>query len=93
VAQRKQKQKKRSWLKRLLVYLAIPFVVWFVAFLLWFFWQDMRRMFHENRRTEKPKAATVPTSERSRSLRPDRSEEKIREEDRRKLEDIIKRGQ
>jgi flagellar biosynthesis/type III secretory pathway M-ring protein FliF/YscJ len=93
VAKAKQKNKKRSWLKRLLIYLATPFVVWFVAFLLWFFWQDMMRLFNRSRPGEKPKAATAPSSDRTRAAPFDRGEEKIREEDRRKLEDIIKRGQ
>ena len=93
VAKPKQKKNKRGWLKRLLLYLAIPFVVWFLAFVLWFFWQDMMRLFHAGRRTEKPKAAAAPAADRPGPARRDRSEEKIREEDRRKLEDIIKRGQ
>ena len=84
----KQRKKKRSLLKRLLLYISIPMVVWFLAFVLWFFWQDMMRP------AEKPKStATPPSSEPSRPARPSRSDEKIREEDRRKLEDIIKRGQ
>ena len=90
----KQKKKKRGLVKRLLLYIAIPLVVWFLAFVLWFFWQDMMRLINRGRPTEKPKStAPPPSSEPSRPARPNRSDEKIREEDRRKLEDIIKRGQ
>ena len=90
----KQRKKKRGPLKRLLLYIAIPLVVWFLAFVLWFFWQDMMRLVNRGRVTEKAKStAPPPGSEASRPARPSRSDEKIREEDRRKLEDIIKRGQ
>ena len=89
----KKKKKNRSWLKRLLIYIAIPFVVWFLAFVLWFFWQDMMRLFNRSRPAEKLKTPAAASANRSKVARPERSEEKIREEDRRKLEDIIKRGQ
>jgi len=85
-----RKRKKPSWLRRILLFMFIPLVVWFVAFLLWFFWQDMKKLF------TKEDQGGRPASESGRKVTPSSQKapsEKILDEDRKKLEDIIKQKQ
>jgi hypothetical protein len=89
----RRKQPKKGWLWKVLFFLLAPFVVWFIAFWLWFYWDDLSRMFGRNE-----PGRTTPTPERQME-KDDRRErpasepprEKIFEEDRQKLEDILKR--
>jgi len=82
-----RKRKKRSWLKTLLFYILFPVAVWFGAFLLWFYWRDVSTLFGKDRMEPKPAAKsnhgeTAPTK---------RPQEKILDQDRNKLEEILKR--
>jgi hypothetical protein len=90
MAQRRRRQ--RSWVKRLLVYLCVPLSVWLVAFLIWFYWYDIRAVYKERGPKDRPKAARLPDKgeqvERGPVKRPP---EKIFDDERRKLDDIIKR--
>jgi hypothetical protein len=89
-----QKQrKKRSWLLTALWFVLFPLGVWFIALLIWFYWYDLARLFGNPRVTAKPAGTIARKPERketSESTPPTRAPEKILEEDRRKLEDILK---
>jgi len=84
------KRKKKSWFKRLVFYVCVPLVVWFVAFLIWFYWSDLRALFGKDKAPMRamPKAGR---SEKAEGIPANRSEEKILDEDRKRLEDILKR--
>jgi cytoskeletal protein RodZ len=85
-----RKRKKPSWLRRILLFILIPLVVWFVAFLLWFFWQGTTKLFTKEHQDGRP------ASESGRKVTPSSQKaagEKILDEDRRKLDDIIKQKQ
>ncbi len=78
----------------MLFFLLFPLIVWFAAFLIWFYWYNIVGMF--SKAEDKTKAA--PKSEirqeqreKSESLPAKQPAEKILDEDRRKLEDILKR--
>jgi len=89
-----RKRKKKSWIKRLVFYVCFPLVVWFAAFLVWFYWNDLAGVFTKDRYKSRtvPKAIPRPDQrEKSDTIPPKRSQEKILEEDRQKLEDILKR--
>ena len=91
-----KKRKKRSWLRTLLFYLLFPLIVWFIAFIIWFYWHDLTRLF--SRAEEKSKPATKIETKHEKRDKPEapaanRSQEKILDEDRRKLEDILKQRQ
>ncbi len=92
----KKKRKKRSWLRTLLFYLLFPLIVWLVAFLVWFYWYDLTaRIF---KALDKPKAAVkseIKPEQREKvdSKRPMQPQEQILDEDRQKLEDILKQRQ
>ena len=90
----RKKQPKKSRLRKIILFLVTPFVVWFLAFLLWFYWHDLRRWFadeEEPRRQPVPKAVRPSVKEEQRERPAPQPQEKISEEDRRKLEDILKR--
>jgi hypothetical protein len=83
-----RRRKKRSWLKTVLFYILFPLAVWFVAFLLWFYWRDVSTLFGKDRRQPKPPPAKANPSEVAPTKRP---QEKILDQDRKELEEILKR--
>lgn len=90
----RKKQPRKSWLRKVVFLLVTPFIVWFLAFLLWFYWHDLRRMFtgEEESRRQPPPTAVRPAVKEERRERPaPEPKEKISEEDRRNLEDILKK--
>ena len=94
MAQRRRRQ--GSWVKRLLVYLFIPLGVWLVAFVIWFYWYDIRELWVKEHETKgrAPKATRqVDKSEQAERGPAKRPPEKIFDQDRRNLDDIIKRQQ
>lgn len=122
VAQAKTKKKKQDspWLKRFLLFVIVPLFVWFLAFLIWFNWTSIEKLFskanledrsptkasRKSERVEKPEKtdrnekasrqeepATEEKTESPRPRaepRPAETKEKILDEDRKKLEDILK---
>ena len=89
----RKKPPKKSGLRKAVFLLVTPLVVWFLGFLLWLYWHDLRRMFttEEELRREPPPRAARPAAKEQRRERPASApKEKISEEDRRKLEDILK---
>jgi hypothetical protein len=83
----RKKSKKRSWAKTLLIYLCIPIGTWFIAFLLWFYWHDLTGT------TAHDKERATPASKvnRGESRPAKRQQENIFDEDRKRLDDILKR--
>jgi hypothetical protein len=84
----KKRKKKRNWLKTLLFFIFTPFIIWFLAFVIWFYWNDVTDLFYRHEKIPPTKAnkpiddLTQPTDQTS--------QERIREEDRRKLDEILK---
>jgi len=85
-----RKRKKRSWLRTLLFYILFPLIVWFIAFLLWFYWHDVSAWFSKGDAPPNPPVRVKPR-ERGDTAPAKRPVEKIPEEDRRKLDEILKR--
>jgi hypothetical protein len=85
-----RKRKKRGWLRTLLFYILFPLVVWFVAFLLWFYWRDVSAWFSRDDAPANPPGRVKPR-ERGDTTPTKRPAEKIEEEDRKKLDEILKR--
>ena len=89
-----QKKKRRvSWSKKALFYLLFPLIVWGIALLFWFNWYNLRSLFNKDYATkDRPKAARQ-IERRESEERPsrNRAQEKILDDDRKKLDDIIKR--
>jgi hypothetical protein len=91
----KRRKKKGSWLKKLLLLVSIPLICWFAAFVIWFYWNNLTRLFtgsHKQGARPAPKAsARSEPGDNSEAPPSKRPQEKILEEDRKKLEDILKR--
>ena len=85
-----RKRKKKSWIKGLAFYVGFPLLVWFAAFLIWFYWADLWALLGR----DKPPVRAMPKagrSEKAEGTAPNRSQEKILDEDRKRLEDVLKR--
>jgi hypothetical protein len=71
-----------------------PLIVWALAFLVWLYWNDIAKNLTPARDYSKPAAKAIPKLEkddtrgRSDEMRP---KEKILDEDRKKLDEIIRR--
>jgi len=77
-------------LKSLLVFTGVPLAVWFVAFLLWFFWYDIVGLVSRDERQPKSvlnSGGGTPAKVKPPLVTP--PEEKILNEDRKRLKDII----
>jgi cytoskeletal protein RodZ len=80
----KKKRGKRSWLRLLLFFILTPFITWALAFLIWFYWYEITGR-DKTPPTKANKEFERPTKPSDKS-----AQERIGEEDRRKLEDILK---
>jgi hypothetical protein len=80
----KKKRGKRSWLKVLLFFILTPLITWALAFLIWFYWYEITGR-DKTPSTKASKEFERPTKPSDKS-----AQERIGEEDRRKLEDILK---
>jgi hypothetical protein len=95
MAQKQKKRKaKRGVLRTVLFYVLFPLVVWFVAFLLWFYWHDLTRLFgHSEPSPKMPVQGERRTDkgEHSNAASTNQPKEKLFDEDRKKLDEILKR--
>jgi hypothetical protein len=90
---RKKKSTPR-WRRTLLVFVITPLVAWFLAFLIWFFWHDMMRLVAPDKTVTSPGSSAPrnqPHPKDQRSQRAEPARENIPDEDRKKLDDILKR--
>jgi hypothetical protein len=84
----KKKKRKIGWLKKLFFFICTPLVIWFLAFLIWFYWNDITAF--SSRRDNTPGQGTSKEVDRSTKPSDKVFKERIGEEDRRKLEEILK---
>jgi hypothetical protein len=91
----KKKGKETSRITRILIYIFVPISIWFLAFAAWLYWDDIVRTF--SRDSGRPQRTERPTRKLDKSDTPavpsKRSQERILDEDRKKLEDILKQRQ
>jgi hypothetical protein len=88
-----RQRRKGSRLKRLLIYIFVPLGVWLIAFVIWFYWYDFRGHSVKDKEPKNlPKAARdLDKGEKLERGAAKRPPEKIFDEERKKLQDIIKR--
>ena len=84
----KGRKRRTSWLKALLFFVLTPLIVWAFAFLIWLYWYDITGLFGPPDNI--PAAKTSKEVERPTKPSEKSPQEGIREEDRRKLEEILK---
>jgi hypothetical protein len=88
----RKKLRKKSRLRTVLLFLLLPLIVWFIAFLLWFYWYDLSEFFtKDDPRPGRAKAASPRDKDERRERAPSpKPREKIFEEERKNLEDVLK---
>ena len=84
----KRKRKTRGWLRTLIFLILFPLVVWLIAFVLWFYWRELGALFKPENTPANPPARVRERGEAPPAKRPP---EKILDEDRKKLDEILKR--
>jgi len=87
-----KKQLKKVRVRTVALFLLFPLVVWFIAFFVWFYWYDLSDLFGKNDRgpVQSP-ARSIDNNQRRERAPSSKPQEKILEDDRKKLEDILKR--
>ena len=88
-----RRRKNRSWFKSLLIFVLTPLIIWFLAFLTWFYWNDIIKLSgwdKDRSRTPSKAARNLDKPDRPESPAEKRAQEKILEEDRKKLDAILK---
>ena len=91
-----KRRKKRSRFRRLLFYVFFPLLIWLVAFLIWFYWNNVTGLFSgaADKSKSAVKAGRRPErSEKDETPAARRPQERILDEDRKSLEDVLKRRQ
>ncbi len=78
----------------LLILVVTPLVVWFLAFLIWFFWHEITRNLAPGKTATRPGISAPRDEEPAKDRQPQPippPRENIAEEDRKKLDDILQR--
>ena len=83
----KKKKRKIGWLTKLLFFIFTPLIIWFLAFLIWFYWNDLAKSVTANK--GKPQPAPKATRQAEPPVKKS-ADEKILDEDREKLDEILK---
>jgi hypothetical protein len=85
---KKRRRRKRTWLGSLLFFILTPLIIWLVAFLIWLYWYDITAF--SSRRDSTPGQGTSKEVDKSTKPTDKVFKERIGEEDRRNLEEILK---
>jgi hypothetical protein len=85
----KKRKRKRGRLKATVFFVLTPIVIWFFAFLVWLHWDRVTKLIGRESATVKTAPTTVKKTERSGSS----PSEKILDEDRQRLDEILKKRQ
>jgi predicted PurR-regulated permease PerM len=89
-----KRSRKRSWLRSLLIFIFTPLIIWFFAFVIWFYWSDISRLLSNAKEPSKTSPKTLRKNDqpdRPETAAEKRAQEKILDEDRKQLEDILKK--
>jgi hypothetical protein len=81
-----KRRKKHRWFRNLVLFIIAPFVIWFGALILWYNWDGLTKLL--TREDAKPAASAAKKSNGEK-----RASETIFDEDRKKLNEILKQRQ
>jgi hypothetical protein len=90
---RKKKRPKRTWFRALLLFVIGPILIWVCVFFIWLYWDNLNRLLRPNEisRTVPQPAGPARTQEDREHPPGPGPQERIFDEDRKKLEEILKR--
>jgi hypothetical protein len=83
----KKRRRKRGWLKSLLLFVFTPLVIWFFAFVVWLNWDAIVKLISRETEKTRPPAGAVRKADKGDSP----SNEKILDDDRKRLDEILKK--
>jgi len=91
----KKKPKKNSWLTTVLIYVFVPLTIWCLAFVIWLYWDDIAKVFSKDsdKQRNAPRAARKLDKTTNDTAPTKGPQEKILDDDRKKLDDILKQRQ
>ena len=91
----KKKVKKAGLLRTVLIYTFFPLIIWSLAFFTWLYWDSITAPFSTDKAKGRKPARTIRDLEKSEKVpapaKP--AQEKILDDDRKKLEDVLKQRQ
>jgi hypothetical protein len=90
---RKKKRPKGTWFRALLLFVIGPILIWICGFFLWLYWDDLNRLLNPNEisRTGPQPAGPAKTKEDREHPVVPAPQERIFDEERKQLEEILKR--
>jgi len=88
----KKKVRKASWLTIVLIYTFFPLIIWSLAFVAWLYWDSITAPFSTDKAKDRNLSRTTGQLEKSEKgpAPAERVQEKILEDDRKKLEEVLK---
>jgi flagellar biosynthesis/type III secretory pathway M-ring protein FliF/YscJ len=88
-----KRKKKKSRLKTLALWVVTPLLVWFFAFVIWFYWNPIMGLLSQGKDQAKagPKAARNRDKAERSNLSEKHGHEQISDEERKRLDEILKR--
>jgi hypothetical protein len=89
----RKRRRKRRWLRPVLLFILTPIILWLLAFLIWLYLDDIASLFTRDQKNAAPAPKAAQKSQGVVPPAKNKSDEKILDEDRKKLDEIIKRGQ
>jgi hypothetical protein len=89
----RKKKRKTGWFRILLLFLLVPLTVWFAALVIWFYWYDLNSWLRPDhlRRAQPSAARQREPDEKRETSAAKQPKERILDDDRKTLEDILKR--
>ncbi len=92
MAQKKQ-AKQKNWLATVLIYIFVPLTIWFLAFVAWLYWDSLSGFFPKEKAPALERSTPRASSAKRQAENAPRAppQEKILDDDRKQLEDILKR--
>jgi hypothetical protein len=85
----KRRRKKQHWLRLVLLFILTPIVIWVFVFLIWLYLDDIIGLFTRSSKSASPPPKAVQKYPGGEPSPKSKSEEKILDEDRKKLDEII----
>jgi len=84
------KTRGKSWLKTIVIFVFTPIAIWLIVFLLWIYWHDLANLLNiakDGSRAPSQGRQKIESGNRENRQGP---QEKILDEERKKLEEILK---
>jgi len=86
----RRRKRKQRWLRLVFLFILTPIVIWCAVFIIWLYLDDIMGLFTGSSKSAAPPPKAVQKTPRVEPFSQNKSDEKILDEDRKKLDEIIK---